>query len=100
MLLLSRDVAPEIVAEFVDREPSTLDDGVADWHQQRISFLYTGHARNLNRSFLSEEHREAVTEVLSQPPADEYLPAQFWDVPKLDHWLLTTFNIEYASNSS
>ncbi|MGP4996107.1 IS630 family transposase, partial [Glutamicibacter ardleyensis] len=44
LLLLSRDVAPEIVAEFVDREPSTLHDWVIDWHQQRMASLYTGHA--------------------------------------------------------
>lgn len=100
LLLLSRDVAPEIVAEFVDREPSTLVDWMTDWHQQRMASLLTGHAGNLNRSFLTEEQRATVNEVLSQPPGDEYLPAQFWDVPKLDHWLSTTFNIEYASNSS
>ena len=100
LLLLSRDVAPEIVAEFVDREPSTLKDWVAEWERQRLASLYTGHAGNLNRSFLTEEQREAVLQVLAQPPGDEYLPAQFWDVPKLDHWLSTTFNIEYASDSS
>lgn len=73
---------------------------MTDWHKQRMASLYTGHAGNLNRSFLTEEQREAVTEVLAQPPGDEYLPAQFWDVPKLNHWLSTTYNIEYASDSS
>ena len=100
ILLLSRDVAPQIVAEFVDREPSTLEDWVRDWNTQRMASLFTGHAGNLNRSYLTEEQREAVTEVLAQPPADEFLPAQFWDVPKLAHWLSTTFDIEYASASS
>ncbi|RAX45520.1 IS630 family transposase, partial [Arthrobacter sp. AQ5-05] len=100
LLLLSRDVAPEVVAEFVDREPSTLDDWVTDWNRQRMASLLTGHAGNLNRSFLTEEQREAVTQVLSQPPGEEYLPAEFWDVPKLDHWLSTTFDVEYASNTS
>ncbi|MFC4715158.1 helix-turn-helix domain-containing protein, partial [Glutamicibacter bergerei] len=72
LLLLSRDVAPEIVAEFVDREPSTLVDWMTDWHQQRMASLLTGHAGNLNRSFLTEEQRATVNEVLSQPPGDEY----------------------------
>lgn len=100
LLLLSRDVAPEIVADFVDREPSTLMDWVTDWHQQRMASLFTGHPGNLNRSFLTEAQRETVAQVLPQPPGEEFLPAQFWDVPKLDHWLSTTFNIEYASASS
>ncbi|MDV2977965.1 UNVERIFIED_CONTAM: IS630 family transposase [Actinomycetes bacterium ARC8] len=100
LLLLSRDVDTEIVADFVDREPSTLEDWVRDWNTQRMASLFTGHAGNLNRSLLTEEQREAVIQVLCQPPSDEFLPAQFWDVPKLDHWLSTTFNIEYASASS
>lgn len=100
LLLLSHDVDPVIVADFVDRAPSTLKDWVVDWEKQRMASLYTGHAGNLNRSFLSKEQREAVLHVLSQPPGPEYLPAQFWDVPKLNHWLSTTFNIEYASESS
>lgn len=100
LLLLSSEVAPKIVADFVDREPSTLQDWVRDWNTQRMASLFTGHAGNLNRSYLSEEQRETVTQVLSQPPGEDYLPAQFWDVPKLNHWLSTTFNIEYASASS
>lgn len=100
LLLLSRDVAPEVVAEFVDRAPSTLRDWVVDWEHQRMASLYTGHAGNLNRSFLTEEQRDAVAQVLNQPPGSGYLPAQFWDVPKLNHWLSTTFDVEYASDSS
>lgn len=38
--------------------------------------------------------------MLNQPPDSEYLPAQFWDVSKLSHWLSTTFSVEYASDSS
>lgn len=100
LLLLSRDVAPDIVAEFVDREPTTLNDWVVDWNKQRMASMFTGHAGNLNRSLLTEEQLEAVMQVLAQPPGEEFLPAQFWDVPKLDHWLSTTFNVEYASASS
>lgn len=40
LLLLSRHVAPEIVAEFVDREPSTLEDWVRDWNTQRMASLF------------------------------------------------------------
>lgn len=100
VLLLSAGVDPVIVADFVDREPSTLEDWARDWSKQRMASLFTGHAGNLNRSFLTEEQREIVAQVLSQPPGDQYLPAQFWDVPKLDHWLFTTFNVEYASATS
>lgn len=100
LLLLSHDVDPVIVADFVDREPSTFKDWVVNWEKQRMASLYTGHTGNLNRSFLSEEQREAVLQVLSQQPGDEYVPAEFWDVPKLDHWLSATFNVEYASDSS
>lgn len=100
LLLLSAGVDPVIVADFVDREPSTLEDWVRDWCTQRMASLFTGHAGNLNRSFLTAEQKEAVEQVLSQPPGDEYLPAQFWDVPKLDRWLSTTFNVEYASPTS
>ena len=77
LFLLSRDVSPEVVAEFVDREPSTLKDWVVDWEKQRMASLYTGHAGNLNRSFFTQEQREAVLHVLAQPPGPEYLPAQF-----------------------
>lgn len=81
LLLLSRDVAPSIVAELVDREPVTLKDWVIDWETQCMASLLTGHAGNLNRSFLTQDQREAVIQVLNQPPGDDYLSAQFWDVP-------------------
>lgn len=54
LLLLWRDFAPEIVAEFVDREPSTLKDWVLDWERQRMASLFSGHAGNLtNRIVVS-----------------------------------------------
>ncbi len=93
-------VASEIVVEFVERDPATLKDWVLGWVRQRMASLFSGHAANMNRSLLTEDKRVATTQVLAQPPGDDYLPAQFWDVPKLNHRLSTTFNVEYASDSS
>lgn len=61
LLLLSREVAPDVVAEFVDQSTSPLKAWVADWEAQRMASLYTGHVGNLNRSFLTAEQGDAVT---------------------------------------
>lgn len=100
LLLLDRGVARGIVAEFVQREESTLAQWVRDWNECRMASIVTGHADNMNRSKLTAEQRAEATRILALSPSENGLPAQFWTVPDLATWLEATFGVVYESDRS
>lgn len=100
ILLLADNVAPAVIARFVDRAESTVTEWARQWRQERISSVFTGHAGNLNASKLTAEQRAEVRRVVSQPPTAQGLPEQFWTVPDLSAWLHTRFDVVYESATS
>ena len=100
ILLLSRRVDIEVVAEMAERQVSTIRSWVRDWHTARLASIHTGHAGNLNASKLTAQQRAEVIAVLQQPPGDEGLPVEFWSVPDLAGWISSRFRVSYASDTS
>ena len=62
--------------------------------------MITGHAGNENAAKLTREQKEQLKEVLSKPPSESGISADFWDVPALANVVKTTFDVEYKSDSS
>lgn len=100
LLLLSRNVDIEVVAELVERAVPTVTGWVRDWESCRLASIHTGHAGNLNASKLTAQQREEITAVLQQPPGDAGLPGAFWTVPELANWIDSRFEVVYASDTS
>ncbi|MDO5082320.1 MAG: IS630 family transposase [Arachnia propionica] len=100
ILLLSRRVDVETVAEMAERQVSTILSWVRDWHATRLASIHTGHAGNLNASKLTAQQRAEVVEVLQRPPGDEGLPVEFWSVPDLAGWIDSRFQVTHASDTS
>jgi transposase len=100
VLLASSRVDLDVIADFVDREVSTVEDWLRQWRNWRLASIMTGHEGNLNASKLTSAQREEVLDVLSRPPSDSGIPVQFWSVPDLAHWLDVTFDVVYESPES
>lgn len=100
IMMLHKNIDAETVAELVDRKPSTIHTWVTEWHRSRLASIHTGHAANLNASKLTSAQLDQVHQVLSEPPSEQGLPADFWSVPQLANWLFDHFEVVYESDSS
>ena len=100
VLLAAAGVTTGVVAGFVSRQESTIKQWLRDWQATRLASIITGHAGNLNASKLTAEQRQEVCRILSNPPSDQGLPAQFWAVEHLKDWLKAKFDVVYESDTS
>ena len=100
ILLIAKNVAIDIVADFVDRKPSTVKEWLHQWNISRMGSVVTGHCGNLNASKLTAEQRDQAAAVLQLPPGEQGLPGGFWSVPSLKSWLSTKFSVIYESTTS
>lgn len=57
LLLLDDGVPVDIIARFVERQPSTVTIWITDFNRLRIASLFTGHAANINASKLTPAQR-------------------------------------------
>ena len=79
ILYASHGVAPVIIAEMVDRCEKTVKEWLADWRRIRLHSVVTGHAGNENAAKLTRVQKEQLKEVLSLPPSQSGIRADFWD---------------------
>jgi len=100
ILLAADDVHIDVIARFVEREPSTVEEWLTAWRKTRLASVFTGHAGNHNACKLTAEQRDQVLKVLSALPADHTLPVGFWTPPDFANWLEATFGVTYESPSS
>jgi transposase len=100
ILLLNENVDISIVARFVDREVSTVEEWAKQFNKTRLGSIATGHQGNLNASYLTASQKAEILQVLSQPPSDHGLDEQFWTVKDLADQLRIRFQIVYESPES
>lgn len=100
ILLCAGGVGVDIVADFVDRSEITLNRWLAAFRRIRLASIYTEHLGNTNASKLTEEQRQRLNQVLSDPPSKQGIPATFWSVPAVKQWVVSEFDVIYASDQS
>ena len=100
VLYASRGVDVSIIAEMVDRSQRTVRNWLARWRLARLCSVVTGHAGNENAAKLTRSQKEQLKEILSGPPSQSGIKADFWDVPALRDVVKIKFGVEYASDSS
>ncbi|QGU06567.1 hypothetical protein COCCU_03065 [Corynebacterium occultum] len=100
LLLLDDGVTPDIIARFVERQPSTITTWILEFNRLRIASLFTGHAANTNASKLTPAQRAEIATALSQPPSTRGIPAQFWTVPQVKDWIASQFDVVYDSDTT
>ena len=85
---------------MVDRSQRTVRNWLARWRLARLCSVVTGHAGNENAAKLTRSQKEQLKEILSRPPSQSGIKADFWDVPALRDVVKIKFGVEYASDSS
>ena len=100
VLYASHGVDVDIIAKMVDRTGRTVREWLAGWRRTRLHSVVTGHAGNENAAKLTRTQKEQLKEVLSLPPSQSGIQADFWDVPALRDVVKARFGVEYESDSS
>ena len=96
----ARGVGPDTVAEMVERAEGTVREWLSQWRRKRLRSVVTGHAVGVSAARLKRAQKEELEEVLSKPPSESGVRAEFWDVPALRDVVQTGFGVEYRSDSS
>ena len=97
VLYASHGVDVDIIAKMVDRTGRTVWEWLAEWRRTRLHSVVTGHAGNENAAKLTRVQKEQLKEVLSLPPSQSGIRADFWDVPALRDVVKARFGVEYES---
>lgn len=100
ILLMNSGVDVEIIADFVDRKPSTISTWVREFNHIRLASIFSFHMGNTNASKLTKDQRERVFAVLSQPPSREGIDARFWTVPQVRDWIASELDLVDESDTS
>ena len=100
VLYASRGADVSIIAEMVDRSRRTVRDWLASQRPAGLRSVVTGHAGNENAAKLTRAQKEQLKEILSRPPSQSGIKADFWDVPALRDVVKIKFGVERASDSS
>ena len=84
LLMLHVGIPVEQVSRVVGKSERSLQRRVAEWRDERMASLYTGHIGNRNAAKLSQAQHDEVMRVLQTPPTDpDGLPVGFWSLPRL-----------------
>ena len=100
IMMASRGVDVEVIADMVDRRPSTVRTWFSGWRKSRLESVVSGHAGNQNAAKLTHEEKEEVKTALAAKPSEAGVPAKFWDVPALEELVSMRFDVEYDSERS
>lgn len=88
------------IGDIISRNEHAITRWIKDWNERRMASIFTGHKGNRNASKLTKEQRQEIKETLSEPPSDQGLPKEFWDVPTLKHYVEAKFGTVYESDRS
>ena len=95
-----RGVGLDTVAGMVERAEETVREWLSQWQRRRLGSVVTGHAVDESATGLKRAQKEELEEVLSRPPSESGVKAEFWGVPALRDVVQTGFGVEYRSDSS
>ena len=98
ILLASKYMSDEDIADILDRKQRTIAQWRRSWHRIRFASIFTGHKDNANAAKLTKEQKLTLAEALSNPPNEYGLPKEFWDVPQLKSYVKATFDVVYKSD--
>jgi transposase len=98
ILLASKHMSDEDIADILDRKPRTIAEWRREWYRIRFASIFTGHKDNINAAKLTKEQKLTLARALSNPPSEYGLPKEFWDVPQLKTYVKATFDVVYKSD--
>jgi transposase len=100
VMMHEKSLPVEAIGDIVSRSPRTVRRWLADWRQQRLASIFTGHAGNQSAAKLTRDQKDEIRQALQSPPSDFGLPKSFWDVPQLKQYVSAAFGIVYENDRS
>ncbi len=100
LLLANQNRPSKDIALILMRKEGTIRQWLNDFNQRGLSTIFHQYEGNTNASKLTDEQRKEIQETLKNPPSDQGLPKQFWDVPTIKKYIRSKFGIVYESSRS
>lgn len=102
MTALSRDrgIPMASIKVVFHKNERTLIRWIKDFSKRRMASIFSGMLDNEHASKLTRIQKQEIQMVLQQPPSDQGLPKEFWDVPSLKEYVKAEFGVEYESTQS
>lgn len=88
------------VAKILYRKEETIRVWLKSFQQSRLSSLFSKHHDNGNASKLTIFQKTQIKQILSQPPSQQGIPKEFWQVKDLKKWVKAEFGVVYESERS
>jgi len=88
------------IALNVGKSLRTVTRWLTSWERYRLASIFSGHALNHNASKLTPEQLTEIKRVLANPPSEQGIPKEMWDVPTLKDYVSVTFDVVYESDVS
>jgi len=96
----NRRIPAAILSEMFNRSERVITRWVSEYRKHKISSIFSGKVDNQNAAKLTKEQKEEIKAVVGQPPNEQGLPKEFWDVPKLKNYVSARFGVVYESDVS
>jgi len=96
----NRQVPLAILSEMFNRSERVITRWISDYGKRRLSSIFSGKVGNEHASKLTKEQKEEIKSVIGQPPNEQGIPKEFWDVPKLKNYVQARFGVVYESDVS
>ena len=100
ILARHKGISLEDVSFICHRSIRTLNRWVKDFSKERMGSIFSGMVGNEHASKLTHEQKEEIKSVIGQPPSEQGIPKEFWDVPKLKNYVQARFGVIYESDVS
>lgn len=100
LLLANQDRSVPDIALILMRKEDTVRQWLNDFNHQGMSTIFHKYEGNNNAGKLTSEQKKEIEMILANPPSDQGLPKQFWDVPAIKEYIRGEFGVVYESNRS
>lgn len=100
VLMWNIGTTDEDVADVIGRSIRRVALWRRAWNKSRMASVFSGYQQNSNAAKLTREQQEQIKAVLAQPPQEQGIPRDFWDVPTLKGYISAQFGVVYESPES
>lgn len=100
VLANNRGISADDLSFMFNRSKRTITRWIQDYIHRSLSSIFSGMEGNEHAAKLTKEQKEEIKSVIGQPPNDQGIPKEFWDVPKLKNYVQARFGVIYESDVS
>lgn len=90
----------DLLSLMFKRSERSITRWIKDYSLHFMSSIFSGKVGNEHASKLTKEQKKEIREVIGEPPNEQGIPKEFWDVPKLKNYVEARFGVVYESEVS